>query len=142
MGHLFYLIGIFVFLSLLSNLFNLSKYYKIRFWMNTFKKVTSKDPQTSDFRDGKDQDIVSVYTSFSVFQFFWYLIGITSASWYIFGIIIILNFLVNLIVFNLPQSLIGRTILHTLLSTKILVVLALILNHFHFHYDWLLLLNH
>ena len=142
MGHLFYLIGIFVFLSLLSNLFNLSKYYKIRFWMNTFKKVTSKDPQVSDFRDKKDQDLFSVYTSFSVLQFFWYLIGITSASWYIFGTIMIFNFLVNLIVFNLPQNLIGRTILQALLSTKILVVLALILNHFHFHYNWLSLLSH
>jgi hypothetical protein len=110
--------------------------------MNTFKKVTSKDPQVSDFRDKKDQDLFSVYTSFSVLQFFWYLIGITSASWYIFGTIMIFNFLVNLIVFNLPQNLIGRTILQALLSTKILVVLALILNHFHFHYNWLSLLSH
>jgi hypothetical protein len=110
--------------------------------MNTFKKVTSKEPQTSDFRDKKDQDIFSVFTSFSVFQFFWYLIGITSASWYVFGSIIILNFLINIFVFSLPQGIIGRIILHALLSTKVIVVLALILNHFHFHYDWLSLLNH
>lgn len=141
MGHLFYLVGIFVLLTILSNNYNLNNYYRIRFWINTFKKVTQSDPKVGDFREKKDHELFLVYNSFSVFQFFWYLIGITSASWYVFCTLILVNFLINLIVFALPQSLFSRIILQSFLVLKSLTVLALILNHFHFHYDWFLLVS-
>lgn len=140
MGHLFYLVGIFVLLTIISNLFNLNSYYRIRYWINTFKKVTQSEPKSSDFREKKDHDIFLVYNLFTLCQFFWYLVGITSASWYIFISLIVVNFLINLIVFNLPQGAFGKIILHLFLTSKLIVVFALILNHFHFHYDWLLLI--
>ena len=141
MGHIFYLIGIFVFLTLLFNIYSLSNYYKTRYWINTFKKVTKNEPKPTEFRNKKEYEIYLAFSACSIFQFFWYLIGITSASWYIFGSIILVNFLANLIIFSLPQSLIGKTILGSFILLKILILLLLILNHFHFHYDWLLLFN-
>lgn len=139
MGNLFYLLGILVFLTLLSNLINLNKYYSIRYWINSFKKVTGKEPRSEDFRQKSDYDVYLVYSAFSILQFFWYLIGITSGSWPVFSILILANFLILRITYSLPQTFVGKTILHLHLLLKVVVVIALIMNHFHFHYDWSLL---
>jgi hypothetical protein len=137
MGHLFYLIGIFILIAISSNLINFGNYHKIRKWIQTFKKVTQKDPQVSDFREKKDHEIYVTYNSISVIEFFWYMIGITSNSWYVFTCLILLNLIFNVISFGLPSGLFGKTLLRIFLVIKIFVVLILILNHFHFHKDWL-----
>jgi len=141
MGHLFYLIGIFILLAISSNLINFNNYFKIRNWIQTFKKVTQKDPQVSDFREKKDHEIYTTYSAISVVEFFWYMIGITSNSWYIFCSLIFLNLMFNVIAFGLPTGIIGKTLLKIFILTKIIVVISLILNHFHFHLDWLQLLR-
>jgi len=140
-GHFYYLIGIFITLSLFSNLLNCLKYYKIRHWLETFKKVTRKEPIQSDFREKTDYNIYTVYNSFSIFQFLWYLIGIASKSWYIYLVILFFDFLVNNLIFNMKSGILGRIIFLVYLVFKFIIVFGLILNHFHFHYDLLLLLN-
>jgi len=141
MGHLYYLIGIFIWLAVLSNFYNLDKYYKIRNWISTFKKVTKKEPEVSDFREKSDHGVFSVFSSVSLLEFFWLLIGITSASWYIFCCLLVLNFLTSAIVFGLPTGIIGRYFLKVYFVLKLCMILGLILNHFHFHQDWLSLLS-
>jgi hypothetical protein len=141
MGHFFYLIGIFVWMAIFSNLLNFSKYYTIRNWVATFKKVTGKDPEQADYRDKKEFDIQLVFNSLLSFEFFWYLIGITSASWYIFVALIVLNFFLSTFTFGLPTGIIGKYLLKTFIFVKLCVVILLILNHFHFHLDWLSLLS-
>jgi hypothetical protein len=135
MGHLFYVVGIFLILALASNFLNFNNYYKIRNWLITFRKITKKDPSKDEFREKKDQEIFATYTSISLFEFFWYLIGITSSSWYIFCTLIVSNFLLNIVTFAVPTGFIGKYIFKFFILIKILMILILILNHFHFHKD-------
>lgn len=141
MGHIYYLIGIFIGLSVFSNLLNSLKYYKIRHWIETFKKVTSKEPLQSDFRESQDYNIYTAYNSFAIFQFVWFLLGISSKSWYIYLTILLIDFILNNIIFTLRPGFLGKSLIIFYLLFKFVLVFLLILNHFHFHLDWLQLLS-
>jgi len=141
MGHLFYFIGIFIFLSALSNVINFNAFFKIKNWIVTFKKVAGKDPVKSDFRNKGDYNTYTTYTTLSSIESFWMLLGIVTQSWYVFISILLFNVLLNLILSIFKANFIEKILLNVYGVFKLLCILALVVNHFHFHFDWLSLIG-
>lgn len=137
MGHFFYFIGIFVFLGSLSNVINFNSFNKIKNWIITFKKIAGKTPVKSDYKNKGDYGVYTTYTTFASMESFWMLIGIVTQSWYIFISILLLNVVLNIILTIFKSNIIEKLLLNVYGVCKLICILGLIVNHFHFHYDWL-----
>jgi hypothetical protein len=137
LGHIFYFFGLFIVLTSLSNLINYFKYLKVRNWSETFKKVTGKSPVIIDFRNQDEYNIFITYPLFSIIQTIWLIFGVISNSWYIFFLIIFLNTILSYFNRKVNILIIEKLTGFIFSLIKLVVILALIINHFHFHYDWI-----
>jgi len=135
-GNLFYFIGLLILIMSSSNLINFLKFFKIRKWTLTFKKVTGNDVDRKDFKSNEDYNIFTIYSTFVLFESIWFLLGLITSSWYIFLGLTTLSVLVRIINF-LKIDFISKIVGFSFQIIKFLIILALILNHFHFHLDWL-----
>jgi hypothetical protein len=135
-GDIFYFIGLLVLIMSSSNLINFLKFFEIRKWALTFKKVTGNDVDRKDFKSNEDYNIFTIYSTFFLFESIWILLGLITSSWYIFLGLTTISVLVRLINF-LKIDFISKILGFSFQIIKFLIVLALILNHFHFHLDWL-----
>ncbi len=141
LGHIFYTIGLFIFLIDLLNLFNYHKSWKIAEWAEAFKKINKRTPKKTDYRTSDDYN-TSVFAGIvALLELTWCIIGLLSGSWKMFAVLFILAFIVQLI-----QSLIGKIvgkrcntinklISYNYLTFKAVVLMALVINHFHLHFD-------
>lgn len=137
LGHIFYFFGLFIVLTSLSNLINYFKYLKVRNWSETFKKVTGKSPVIIDFRNQDEYNIFITYPLFSIIQTIWLIFGVISNSWYIFFLIIFLSTILSYFNRKVNILIIEKLTGFIFSLIKLVVILALIINHFHFHYDWI-----
>lgn len=141
LGHIFYAIGLFIFLLDLLNLFNYHKTYKVAEWAEAFKKVNKRSPKKSDYRTTEDYN-TGMFTGFiALSELTWCIIGLISGSWKVFAILFLFGFITQLI-----QSLIGKIlskkcnplnklISYGYLTIKSAVLMILVINHFHLHLD-------
>jgi hypothetical protein len=135
-GDIFYFIGLLILIMSSSNLINFLKFFEIRKWALTFKKVTGKDVDRKDFKSNEYYNIFIIYSTFILFESIWFLLGLITSSWYIFLGLTTLSVLVRIINF-LKIDFISKIVGFSFQIIKFLIILALILNHFHFHLDWL-----
>ena len=140
LGHIFYFIGLFIALISLSNVINYFIYLKVRKWSETFKKITNTQPILIDFRNKEEYNIFITYPIFSILQMIWFLIGLISNSWYVFFSIIVLNILLTNFNKLVNVLFVEKITSFTFNIFKLVVILLLIINHFHLHYDWIKLL--
>jgi len=140
-GNIYYLVGLIIFVLSLFNIFSFYKIQEIKKWILSFKKISGKDPGDSDFKNKNDIKLVLSYSSIITLEFIWMVLGILTNSWYIFiGVILfsyLFNTFVNIIKIDIIQKYLG--ILIYLLRSA--VILALIVNHFHLHINWILYLS-
>lgn len=136
-GSIFYFLGLFVLLMSFSNAFNYLKYVSIKDWIDSFKKVTRKEPVRSDYRSPEDYNIFSIYATFAFVEFIWIIVGITSRSWYVFLSIILIEMIFKFLILRLKSILIKQILGQIYTILKFITILLLILNHFHFHYNWI-----
>lgn len=141
LGHIFYFFGLFIALMSLSNLLNYFKYLKVRNWSETFKKVTNHPPIMTDFRNKDEYNVFITYPIFSFLQMIWFIFGLISNSWYVFLTIIVSNILISYFSRSINFLLIEKIIGFSFNLIKLVLVLLLIINHFHLHYDWIELLR-
>ena len=139
--NIYFIIGLLILVMSFSNMINFIKFFNIRNWALTFKRVTNKDVESKDFRTREDYNIFTIYSVFLFFEIIWLLFGIATSSWYMFLSLIILGLIVNFIS-KYSKFLLLSKIIGTIFSClKFCLILFLILNHFHFHLDLLSLLR-
>ena len=134
LGHIFYFFGLLVFILSLNRTFQYFKLIVIKEWLVAFKKVTQRDPVKTDFRSVKDYNLFVSFGCLSMFETLWIILGFMSSNWLIFLVLFLSGFILKQILyftsFNI-QKVVG--LIFT--TTKSLVILILVINHFHFHQD-------
>jgi|LakMenE18May11ns_1017448.scaffolds.fasta_scaffold9488308_2 hypothetical protein len=134
LGHIFYFFGLLVFILSLNRIFQYFKLIEIKEWLVAFKKVTQRDPVKTDFRSVKDYNLFVSFGCLSMFETLWIILGFMSSNWLIFLVLFLSGFILKQILyftsFNI-QKVVG--LIFT--TTKSLVILILVINHFHFHQD-------
>jgi len=138
-GHIFYFIGIFVMILSIYNIINYFKYARIKKWANTFKKVTGKTPNIPQYPSKEDHDTFISYPIISYIQTIWFLLGLVSNSWYLFLTLILTNVLFSFLLRKINIHFIENFVSYIFNIIKFFLILATIINHFHIHYDWLIL---
>jgi hypothetical protein len=137
LANFYYFIGLFILICSFSNLINFFKFSKIRHWISTYQKVTNVDVSKKDFRKIEEYNIFTIYSIFTICEFVWFLIGLVSNSWYVFLSLILLSFTTRFIAKLLNHNIVYNTLGFTIQFIKFSAILILILNHFHFHLDWI-----
>ena len=132
---LFYIIGLFILIISFSNAINFIKFNSIRRWALTYRKVTGSDVLKKDFKSNEDYNIFTIYSLFLVVESIWFIIGLISASWYVFLLLLCVSLILILINKYFGYNIIFTTIGFIFSFLKFPVILFLILNHFHFHLD-------
>jgi hypothetical protein len=134
LSDIFYFLGLLLFCITVSRVLTYSKIIDIKEWFEKFKKVTQKDPKKEDFRSEKEYSLFVSIGCFSVIENLWLICGLLTASWKIFGLLIILSFIFRLVFEKLSYTI--QKIIGTLLTTIIsALILLLVINHFHLHLD-------
>lgn len=142
LANFYYFIGLFILICAFSNLINFFKFSKIRHWISTYQKVTNQDVSRKDFRKIEEYNIFTIYSIFTICEFVWFLIGLVSNSWYVFLSLILLSFTTRFLANLFNHNVVYNTLGFTIQFIKFSAILILILNHFHFHLDWIELLGH
>jgi hypothetical protein len=132
-GHLYYTFGLIISISILSLLFVFGKYIKMREWYSKFQKVTKERPIKDNFRTKEEHDLNLSYSILSVFEFIWVILGLLTASWYIFLTLLVISFTINFIIRPIQFTLIGKIIYFKMILLRFITYLFLIINHFHLH---------
>lgn len=134
-GHIYYAIGSFIIISILTILLKFKKIYSISEWVEKFKKVTRNNPEKKDFRDKDEYELYTGVIILSSIEFIWSLLGLLTNSWYIFLFLIILMTLSKSLLSLIKYTIIDKIISFSLILFKFLIYLYLIINHFHLHID-------
>ncbi len=135
MGHVFYFLGLFVFLANMNYLINFFDFIKIKEWIDSFKKITNRDPTEKDYNKSKFEKFKK-FGGVEKGNLIWLFFGLITASWKIFIILISIGILLDGLI---------RIIGEFKMSSKFITIakmmifststLILILNHFHLHMD-------
>ena len=137
MGHIYYAIGILIFIGSLFTLIRFNKVFSVKEWYFKFKEITDKEPTILDFRKKGDKKIFVNHNFLLLFEIIWITLGLITNSWYIFLSILIINIILNIIFRKNRFSLIGKISSFGFLLLRISTYLFLIINHFHLHIDLL-----
>lgn len=138
-AHLFYFVGLWIFLLNLILTTNIIKFLKIQEWVVKFNKISGRFPVKMDFKEN-DFEYFLFTNSVVLLTFFWLFCGLISNSWPISLFLILFNVLLaslsKLTGFNI-LSLIINTI-KNVVSTSLIGFL--VFNHYHLHLDIIKLL--
>ncbi len=132
-GHIFYLLGLFLFLMSFSKTINYTRYVDIKEWMIAFKKVTEKDPKSDDFKDD-EESLINSFITISIIEILWFIIGLLSNSWIIFIGLLILH-TINVTISKFTPNIVQKVFGFSIGLIKTVIILILVINHFHLHID-------
>ncbi len=128
-GHLYYAIGLTILIVSVNFILNFFKLNKISTWSRKFVKVTGNTPSIQDYRSTEDYEVSKFLSIYNIIEPLWMVFGLMSASWYVFLFLIFLRYLMKII----KNKYIGLVFA----IVKSLLILFLIINHFHLHIDLL-----
>lgn len=131
MSNLFYFIGFFILLFTGVKFYYLSKIVDISDWIKKFKKVTSKSPIPSDFRNKKEWAIASIFGIVAIFEALWTYIGLLTDNYLFFILMLVLGLMANLIS-KYSNILIQKIVIYILHTVRFLLIGLMVFNHFHF----------
>lgn len=131
MSNLFYFIGFFILLFTGVKFYYLSKIVDISDWIKKFKKVTSKSPIPSDFRNKKEWAIASIFGIVAIFEALWTYIGLLTDNYLFFILMLVLGLMANLIS-KYSNILIQKIVIYILHTVRFLLIGSMVFNHFHF----------
>jgi hypothetical protein len=134
-GHLFYFLGLIIFITNLNLIFEFFDYIKLKEWVHSFKKVTKREPLEKDFKKG-DYEKHRKYAGIIGLYLIWLFVGFISDSWKVFMILLLFVRLIDLICYLIGEFKMFCKLLN--LSKLILLtisILILCINHFHLHLD-------
>lgn len=133
-GHIFYFIGLIIFLLNFGIISNILTYFKAKEWVVKFSKVAGRQPLKSDFPNASLHDKFIQFNFIGIATSLWIFFGLLTGSWLVYMALILVNLILKIPVkllgdFNIISKSIG--ILYSIL--QILVIGLLVLNHFHLH---------
>ena len=134
-GHIYYLIGLVVFFSIVSIIFRFKKIYHIKEWLDKYEKVTGNKPLKSEFRTKIEYSTLESYNILLLFELIWVMFGLISNSWCIFLSIIVTSYVLNLLIKPIKYTILHRLTTHLFIIVKLLVYGYLIINHFYLHIE-------
>lgn len=134
LGDIFYFTGLFLFFLTASKTLNFFKFMDIYEWLIKFKKVTEKNPIKTDFRSEDEYKLFLSYTFITLSETIWFICGLLSQSWIIFGLVLIISML-SRVLFNLLPFTLQKYLGFLISLFKTAVILILVINHFHLHKD-------
>lgn len=142
-GHIYYAIGLLVTFSILSIILRFRKIYSTKEWIEKYEKVTGKKPIRKDYRSREEYTVSETSGILSSIEIMWIIGGFITNSWYIFGSLLVISFLLNLIIKPIKFTFFHKYISLSFLILKFSVYLYLIINHFHLHLDtWFIIRQH
>ena len=142
-GHIYYAIGLLVTFSILSIILRFRKIYSTKEWIEKYEKVTGKKPIRKDYRSKEEYSASETSSILSSIEIAWIIGGFITNSWYVFGLLLVISFLLNLIIRPIKFTFLHKYISLSFLIFKFSVYLYLIINHFHLHLDtWFIVTQH
>ena len=134
LSQIFYFFGLIIFILSVSRIFQYFKLIEIKEWLLAFKKVTQKEPVKTDFRNTNDYNLFVSFGCLSVIETLWIILGFMSSNWLIFLALFLSGFILKQIL-DFTSFTIQKIVGIIFTSIKSLVVLILVINHFHLHQD-------
>ena len=134
LSQIFYFFGLIIFILSVSRIFQYFKLIEIKEWLLAFKKVTQKEPVKTDFRSTKDYNLFVSFGCLSIFETIWIILGFMSSNWLIFLALFLSGFILKQIS-DFTSFTIQKVVGLIFTTTKSLVFLILVINHFHLHQD-------
>jgi hypothetical protein len=119
----------------LGILMRFNKIQRIKNWIESFFKVTQKKPKKEDM-NSEEYKLVNAYETLMMTNLLWMFFGLITKSWKLYAIVLVANFLMNLLLINTKKFRVLNYIFEMI--RFLLVVLCLgfaVINHFHLHID-------
>lgn len=136
MGHLFYFFGLILVISNMNLLAKFFSFLKTKEWMESFKKITKKEPDVKDFKKTDDLQRFNSLNGVLILNVLWLIIGILSKSWKVFLLLLILNYTINLLTHFFGQyKMVSKIIQFCKVLILTIFIALLTINHFHLHLD-------
>lgn len=132
LGHIFYTIGLFLFFLSLVKTINYFKFIDIKEWVVKFNEKIKRSPKKEEYRSEKDYNTFSMFGCLIVIETFWFILGLLTPNWIIFGSVLTVSFLSKPVLDKLPYTL-QKIIGFTLNLIRTLLIIILVINHFHLH---------
>jgi hypothetical protein len=130
LSHIYYIFGLIVLLSNIAFIFKFNKIFSVLEWYTVFKEVTGSKPKLNDFRKKEDYTIFTNRNILSSFEIFWILVGLFTANWLYFLIIICYITIVNLVFYKSKFSIMSKISSFIFSLVRISIYSYLIVNHF------------
>lgn len=134
-GNIYYLIGVLVLFSLVSIILKFGKIYSINEWKEKYEKITGNKPTRKEYRTKKEYSLQESTGILGLFELLWMIGGFFTGNWYLFGIILAISYIFNLILKPFKFSIIHKVTSFTFLLSRFCLYLYMIVNHFYLHQD-------
>ena len=132
-GNIYYLIGVLVVLSTVSSILKFGKLYSLKEWKEKYEKIIGRKPSKRDFRSKKEYSLSESSNVLGLFELIWIIGGFFTASWYLFGIMILISYTLNVILNPIKFTILHKFVSFTFLLSRLCLYLYLIVNHFYLH---------
>jgi hypothetical protein len=141
-AHIFYSIGVLFIIRAISSIRRFSRYHSIKEWRNLYYEVIGRDPKDSEFRDKEELDIYQTNLALNILEITWLLVGLFTSNIYLFLIMIVLFFVVDIFSKSFRFTIFEKTISIIFILLRFFVYLLFIVNDFTYRYDlWSILKN-
>jgi len=136
-GDLYYLLGLIMSVFNLSLITSLNSILKTEEWMVSFQKVNCRYPSKTEFKEGQLIKM-NLFNYYTIVTSLWMILGLVSKSWFVFLSLLFINFLSMRIIEKIGiHKKVSKFFRILLFSANAFVILFLVLNHFHFHFQLL-----
>lgn len=140
--NIYYIIGVLVILSTLSNILKFRKLYSIKEWIEKYEKIIGKKPQRKEYRTKKEYTLDESSNILALFELSWVTLGLFTSSWYLFLTIIITSYLFNFLLKPIKFTIVHKLSILTFLLARLCLYLYLVVNHFYLHQDTYNIVKH
>lgn len=135
MSSIYYFIGIFILMFVLSQIVNFNRIFNLIEWLDKFEKIKKKKPEKADFRSEDDLNLFFIRNTLLPVEGFWIIFGFITSNWFIFILMIIYGKIIGFIFNKIKYSIISKYLhLHFFILKSILYGF-MIINHFHLKLD-------
>jgi len=135
LSNVYYFFGIFILLSVVTQLLKFDKIFNIIDWYYKFERVTGNKPKKEEFRSESEREIFISRSILLSLEGFWIIFGFITNNWFIFLFIVIYSKLLNIIIDNVKYKFIIKYTYLKYYLIKVCLYTSMIINHFHLNLD-------
>jgi hypothetical protein len=131
----YYFIGVFILLSVISQLLKFNKLFSIIEWYDKFEKITGNKAKKGDFRNESEWTIFISRNILLIIEGFWIIFGFITNNWFIFILLVIYGKILSFLFGNIKYTLIGKYVYLKYYILKVFLYGFMIINNFHIGLD-------